>query len=159
VVLISRRYTTDLQKSVQQGASLLLLIGPESKENNDAHLPGARVVAREHTPWQGDWATSFSWLKRSGPFAKLPGSPLLEMPYADIMPDAVIVGVPAWAMRHRSWAGLALGWIHRPVSLLVDIPYGKGRLVATTFTLTPTTLAENVLAQNLFSSMLALASP
>ncbi len=159
VVLVSRRYTTQLQTAVQQGASLLLLLGPKSKETSDASLPGAVLVAREGTPWQGDWATSFSWLKRSGPFANLPGSPLLEMPYANLMPDAVIAGVPAWAMRQRSWAGLALGWLHKPVSLLIDVPYGQGRLAATTFKLNAETLAHNVLAQNLFAGLVSLVTP
>lgn len=155
-VLMARRYTPDLQVAVQQGASLVLLLGPESAQD-EARLPGGWVTAREGTPWQGDWATSFSWLNRSGPFANLPGSALLAMPYADMMPDAVIVGAPAWALRRRSWAGLALGWMHKLTSLLIDIPYGRGRLVATTFTLKSPVVAENVLAQNLLAGLITLA--
>ncbi len=158
VVLVSQHYTPELQTTVQKGASLLLLLGPKALDNSTAKLPGGWVVPREGTPWQGDWATSFSWLKRSGPFANLPGTPLLDMPYADIMPEAVIAGVPAWAMRHRSWAGLALGWLHKPVSLLVDVPYGRGRMVVTTFKLTAETLANNVIAQNLLAGMVNLAT-
>lgn len=158
VVRLARYYTQALQTSVQRGETLILLLGPESQAKSDAHLPGVSVVPREGTFWQGDWATSFSWLNRSGPFADLPGTPLLDMPYADIMPDAVIAGVPTWAMRHRSWAGLALGWLHKPVSLLVDIPYGKGKLIATTFKLNAETVAGNVPAQNLLAGMVNLAS-
>ena len=41
--------------------------------------------------------------------ATLDGHDLLAMEYATIMPDAIIVGTPAWAYGDRSWAGLALG--------------------------------------------------
>lgn len=156
-VLVARRYTAALQTAVQQGAGLVLLLGPEAAQDGSAQLPGGWVAAREGTPWQGDWATSFSWLNRSGPFAGLPGAPLLAMPYAELMPEAVIAGIPAWALRRRSWAGLALGWMHKLTSLLIDIPYGRGRLVATTFTLKAPLVAENVLAQNLLAGLVTLA--
>ena len=154
-ILVARHYSETLQARVQEGANLLLLLGPDAIDDTPP-LPVGYLVARAGTPWQGDWATSFSWLRQAGPFADLPGSPLLHMPYADLMPDAVIAGLPALLMQHRSWAGLALGWLHKPVSLLTDFPYGRGRIIATTFKLTPTTLIENVLAQNLFSGILEL---
>jgi hypothetical protein len=114
------------------------------------------VVARAGTIWQGDWATSFSWLKKRGPFAHLPGGPLLEMEYAEIMPDAILAGIPAWMAREQSWAGLALGWIHKPVSLLAKLDYGRGSVIVTTFKLTELTLADNVMAQALFSGLVML---
>jgi hypothetical protein len=76
------------------------------------------------------------------------------MGYAEVMPEAVIADLPAEALRERSWAGLALGWLHKPTSLLVELPAEQGRWVATTFKLTSTTLANNVLAQNLFSAII-----
>ncbi len=113
-------------------------------------------MPRANTPWQGDWATAFSWLKKQGPFAALPGNPLLEMEYAAIMPDAVLVGLPAWAYRTHSWAGLALGWIHKPVSLLAEMPYGKGQVVITTFKLDAATLATNAVAQAIWAGCVEL---
>jgi tripartite-type tricarboxylate transporter receptor subunit TctC len=50
------------------------------------------------------------------------------------MPDAVHAGLAAWAARSHSWSGLALGWIHKPVSLLSVLPYvqaGRMKLIAT----------------------------
>jgi hypothetical protein len=119
-------------------------------------LPVGAILARAGTAWQGDWATAFSWLKKQGPFGALPGSPLLEMEYAPVMPDYVWAGLPGWAARAHSWAGLALGWIHKPVSLLAEMPYGRGRVVVTTFKLNAATLAENVVAQALWRGALAL---
>ncbi|MEZ4640714.1 MAG: hypothetical protein R2856_38110 [Caldilineaceae bacterium] len=94
---------------------------------------------------------------QEGPLAALPGDPLLEMEYADIMPDAVITGIPAWATKSHSWASLALGWIHKPVSLLAVLPYGKGQVTVSTFNLTNEHLRSNVIAQTLLAGMVALA--
>ena len=158
VVMVASRYTAELQSAVQAGAKLLLLAGPDfHSQEGSVHVPGGYVANRDGTAWQGDWATSFSWINKQGAFAALPGKPLLEMEYAGITPDAVIAGIPAWAMRTHSHAGLALGWIHKPVSLLADIPYGKGKIVITTFKLNADTLAQNVLAKVLFAGCVELA--
>jgi hypothetical protein len=128
------------------------------KPKESVGLPSGAVTPRAGTGWQGDWATSFSWMKKQGPFAALPGDPLLEMEYADIMPDAVITGLPAWAMNAHSWANLALGWIHKPVSLLAEFPYGRGKLTVTTFNLTDDLLATDAIAQTLFAGLVELAA-
>jgi len=157
-VLIARKLTLELQTAVQQGARLLLIAGPDFAGESEVRLfPAGGVVSRAGAPWQGDWATSFSWLKKTGPFAHLPGGPLLEMEYAEIMPEAVLVGLPAWARGERSWAGLAIGWIHKAVSLLAHLPYGQGTVVVTTFKLSPAALAQNVIAQGLLAGLVNLA--
>ncbi|MBK8046072.1 MAG: hypothetical protein IPK16_02410 [Anaerolineales bacterium] len=154
-ILIARHYTLALQTAAQQGARLVILAGADSAPG-DIHLPTGVVLPRAHTPWQGDWATAFSWLKKQGPFAALPGTPLLEMEYAAIMPDAVIARLPLWAMSTQSWAGLALGWIHSPVSLLFAAPYGRGQVAVTTFKLDATTLPTNAVAQAVWDGLLRL---
>lgn len=157
-LIIARQYTASLQTAVQRGAHLLLLAGPDfGKDAAAVRLPVGAVTARAHTAWQGDWATSFSWLKKTGPFAALPGDPLLEMEYAAVMPDAVITGIPAWRYRDLSWAGLALGWIHKPTSLLAKIPYGRGAITLTTFDLTAERVAGDVVAQALMAGLVTLA--
>lgn len=159
VLWVAHHYTLALQEAVQRGAHLLLIAGPDfSKAVDSIRLPIAGVIAREQTHWQGDWATSFSWLKKQGPFAHLPGNPLLEMEYASLMPDAIIVGMPAWGYGDRSWAGLALGWIHKPVSLLLKAPYGDGQITVTTFKLTATAVQENAMAQALLQGVVNLAA-
>lgn len=159
VLIIARAFTESLREQLQAGAHVLILAGPDSiSAPGAARLPFAAIVPREGTPWQGDWATSFSWLKKSGPFASLPGGSILEMEYAEIMPDAVLAGLPSWSLAGHSWAGLALGWILKVVSLLATAPYGKGWLTATTFKITPDLLRRNVVAQALLAGMVELAS-
>ncbi|MBX3012729.1 MAG: hypothetical protein KF832_14530 [Caldilineaceae bacterium] len=159
VLWLAHAYTPAVQDAVQKGVAVVLIAGPDFASRPDSlPLPVAGVTARERTHWQGDWATAFSWLNKQGPFAHLPGTPLFAMESAPIMPDAVITGVPAWAYGDRSWAGLALGWIHKPVSLLYKAPYGDGTITVTTFTLTATTLRTDAVAQALFQGIVTLAT-
>jgi hypothetical protein len=145
--------------SKYQRGRLLVIAGTDfAKAPESIRLPIAGVIAREQTHWQGDWATSFSWLKKQGPFAHLPGNPLLEMEYASVMPDAIIVGTPTWAYGDRSWAGLALGWIHKPVSLLLKAPYGDGQITVTTFKLSAAAVREDAMAQALMVGVVNLAA-
>ncbi|MCB0045506.1 MAG: hypothetical protein KDD92_08765 [Caldilineaceae bacterium] len=157
-VIVARRYTREVSRALHQGGRVLLLAhAPETPPGVDSlPLPYGRVIPREGTTWQGDWATSFAWLKRTGPFARLAGPPLLEMDFAPVMPDVVLAGLPSWALRTASWAGLAVGWVHAAVSLLACLEYGKGRLAVTTFKLHAGTLADNVIAQALFVGALEL---
>ena len=78
------------------------------------------------------------------------------MEYALVMPDFVLAGLPSWAYRTHSWAWLALGWIHKPVSLLAAMPYGRGHMAVTTFKLNAATLATDAVAQALFAGALEL---
>src|SRR6185295_15116215 len=72
-VVVACRYTTELQTYVQSGGRLILLAAEEA----GMALPVGAIAARAGTPWQGDWANSLAWIKKQGPFAHLPGTPLL----------------------------------------------------------------------------------
>ncbi len=157
VILVANQYTAAVRDALQNGAHVLLIADTDGNQGGEQfQLPIGALVNRAGTSWQGDWATSFSWLHKRGPFAPLPGDPFLQMEYAPIMPDVVLVGLPAWAYRSRSWAGLALGWIHKPVSLLAHAPYGSGEIVATTFKLTAANLQTNAVAQTIFAGCVML---
>lgn len=156
-IVIAGHYNQALRTHIQQGGRVIILANATSNAQAGAvRLPVGHVTAREHTSWQGDWATSFSWLRKAGPLAGLPGSPLLEMEYEPIIPDAVIEGLPTWVTKTHSWAGLAVGWVHKAVSLLFAIPYGKGQLLVTTFRLNAETLSNDVIAQTLFAGILRM---
>jgi hypothetical protein len=153
-IVIACRYTHELEKYIQDGGRVLLLA--DSDQPNDISLPMGTIVPRAGEAWQGDWANSLTWIKKQGPLAHLPGAPLLEMEYAAIMPDAVIAGLPTWAQRGHSWAGLTVGWIHKTVSLLAVLPYGRGQILITTFKLNADTLARSAIAQVLFAGIINL---
>ena len=161
VLQIASTFDNTLASALQKGTNVLLLADARDDARGEAKqldLPVGQIVPRAHTAWQGDWATSFGWLKKTGPFAHLPGGPMLEMEYAAVMPDAVITGIPAWRYQARSWAGLAVGWLHKPVSLLARLPYGRGALTVTTFKLSPTLLEHHAIAQGLLAGLTTLAA-
>ncbi len=167
-IVVACRYTRALEAHVQNGGRVFLLADPGIAAGTQSAaggagsgepavpLPVGHVVPRAGTPWEGDWANSFAWVRKQGPLAHLPGGPLLEMEWAPLMPDAVIAGLPSWVLRSHSWAGLAVGWVHQAVSLLLVGPYGRGRLLTTTFKLNAATLATDAVAQALFAGALDL---
>jgi hypothetical protein len=114
---------------------VLLADRPQDLQPVFPQWQGIRVVRREGTPWLGAWASSFSWLRRRGPFARLPGGPLLDHAFDRVIPDHVIVGLNAWEFRSGVHAGMVVGWVHKPAALLVERAYGLGRVVTTTFRL------------------------
>jgi hypothetical protein len=152
-LVVATRYTHTLETYIQQGGRVLFLA--EVTEDS-LSLPMGHIVSRAGTPWQGDWANSFAWMKKQGALAHLPGNPLLEMEWAAIMPDAVIAGLPSWVQRNHSWAGLAVGWIHKAVSLLAMLPYGRGHILMTTFKLNADTLVDDAMGQALFAGMVKM---
>lgn len=87
---------------------------------------------RDGTPWRGDWASSFAWLKRRGPFGHVPGGPPLDETFDRVIPSHVIAGCNLLDVQARVHAGLVVGWVHEPVAIAVERNYGKGRLVAST---------------------------
>ena len=99
------------------------------------HWQAVKVQARKGTLWAGDWASSFAWMRRSGHFARFPSGPLLDETMDRVLPEYVISGCNLLDFQARVFAGLVVGWIHKPVALGVERSYGRGRLVAATLRL------------------------
>lgn len=132
---------------------LLLARGP------DAIGPGfadVEIEIREGTPWEGDWISSFAWLRREGPFARLPGGPLLDHSFDRVIPECVLVGFQPWDFDAHAHAGLFVGWIHKPVALAAERRYGRGRAVITTFKLTDDPPGEDPMATTLLDALISL---
>jgi hypothetical protein len=121
---------------IRDGGRVLLLLQEEGTlYPYFPHWQNVKVVRREGTPWRGDWASSFSWLRRRGTFQNLPGGPLLDETFDRVIPDHVIAGCNLLDFQGRVHAGLAVGWVHRPVAVAVERGYGRGRILASTFRL------------------------
>jgi hypothetical protein len=98
-------------------------------------FPGHGLVNRRGTMWNGDWVTTFSWLARSGPYAAIPGGPMIDLTFDRIVPRAVMTGFRPWEFDARVKSGVVVGWIHKAAATIIEKPYGKGHLLATTFRL------------------------
>jgi hypothetical protein len=121
------------------------------------HWQKVNVVTREGTPWRGDWASSFAWLRRRGVFSQLPGGPLIDETFDRVIPRHVIKGCNLLDFQARVHAGLAVGWVHRPVALCVERSYGLGRMVASTFRLLRDAPGADPTATCLLDGMIEIA--
>jgi hypothetical protein len=144
--------------AVRRGARLVLLADrSQDLQPVFPHWLAIKVARREGTPWLGAWASTFSWLRRGGPFARLPGGPLLDHAFDRVIPDHVIVGMNAWTFRSCVHAGMVVGWVHKPAALLLEQAYGRGRFVATTFRLLEDAPGADPTATALLDGLIELA--
>ena len=123
-------------------------------EANDAlqtHIPGLDIEPRRGTPWQGDWASSFGWHR----FENLPTDHIVNFAFADLTPDHVILGFPPREFALDVYAGLFVGWVHKPVPTIARRRVGRGELLVSTFRLSKN-LGTNPLARYLLAELLML---
>jgi len=90
-------------------------------------MEGVEVKAREGTPWSGNWASSFAWIRPG--VTRIPGGPLIDFSWRGAIPAHVITGIPA----QDTLAGLFVGWLHIPVATAARIALGSGYLTLATF--------------------------
>jgi hypothetical protein len=143
---------------VRRGGRMLLL--PESDCDLTPFFPhwqNVRVLERRGTLWRGDWASSFSWLRRGHAFARLPGGPLLDEAFDRVLPLRVIAGCNLLDFQARVHAALVLGWIHKSVALALERGYGRGRVVVSTFRLFRDPPLSDPTATTLLDALIALA--
>jgi hypothetical protein len=84
----------------------------------------------------GNWISSFAWI-RPEPHKRLPITNPLGLPFLDVMPAGVILGLPVEdeAFHDDFLAGQVSGWLRHPAIYTVQFRYSKGRVLMTTFTL------------------------
>lgn len=56
-------------------------------------FPGYQLVTRHRSIWRGDWVGNFSWLRRDGCFSHLPGGPMFDLSFTDVVPEQLMVGL------------------------------------------------------------------
>jgi hypothetical protein len=95
----------------------------------------------------GNWVTSFSWL-RPGVYRRLNVDSPLTLPFRDVMPQHVILGLPYEdkAYQQDYLAGQISGWVRHPALHTVQFRYGRGRVVMTTFRIADTLAYDPIAA-------------
>ena len=126
--------------------------GPESQ------LPNIVLHPRQGSIWRGDWIASFSWIKRKGAFASIPGGPMLDLSFDKVVPHHVMTGFRTWEYAGQVLAGLVVGWVHKPAATIAERRIGKGGLVATTFRLLGDAPGNDPVAAGLFDALLETAA-
>ena len=131
---------------------------PGIPQGPEAPLPNIGLVARQGTMWRGDWIASFSWVRRDGAFARLPGGPMLDLAWTDVVPHHVMTGFRAHDFGGPVMGGLVVGWVHKPAATIARRRVGRGELVATTFRLCTCAPGEDPIATLLFDALVETAA-
>ncbi len=121
-------------------------------------LPNITLIARHGTMWRGDWIAGFSWIRRDGVFADLPGGPLIDLSFSDVVPRHVLGGFSGWEFGGPVHAGIVVGWVHKPAALIAERAVGRGAVVASTFRLTGNAPGVDPVADGLFDRLVRLAA-
>ncbi len=86
--------------------------------------------------YSGNWISSFAWI-RPEIHKRLEITNPLDLPFVDVMPTGVILGLPVEDEMFQGdfLAGQISGWLRHPAIYTVQFRYGRGRVLMTTFTL------------------------
>ncbi|MEO8685504.1 MAG: glycoside hydrolase family 2, partial [Devosia sp.] len=127
--------------------------GKQFRPSLDQHLPGISLVERDGTIWRGDWIAGFSWIRRDGPFANIPGGPIFDLSFSDVVPHHLLTGFRPWEFGNNVHAGVVVGWVHKPAAIIGEKRVGRGGVVATTFRLTREAPGADPVAAALFDAL------
>jgi hypothetical protein len=125
-------------------------------ETDDAlqtNLAGLDLKPRRGHAWQGDWASSLCWLRPGWLTEGLPVGRVVDFAFAGLTPVHVLTGFAPHEFALDVYAGLFVGWLHKPAALVAHRRYGRGRLLACTFRL-GSQLDTNPLAGRLVTNLL-----
>lgn len=124
----------------------------------DQQLPGIGLIARDATMWRGDWIANFSWIRRAGPLAALPGGPMLDLSFERVVPHHVMSGFRTFEYEGSVHGGVVIGWVHKPAVTIAERQIGTGGLVATTFRLTSDPAGTDPVAAALWDALIIMAN-
>jgi hypothetical protein len=107
----------------------VLVAGESAAISNDLKW---KVVERDGTGFNGDWASNFNWVNPRLLHHRVPSGPRLDWAFSSVTPDRVIYGLTPEELARDGLVSLFLGWIQKPVGLAVQFRSGKGVGVMTT---------------------------
>lgn len=126
--------------------------------SQEGMMPNMVLHARHGTIWRGDWIAGFSWLRREGPLAALPGGPLVDLGFDRVIPRHVLTGFRTWEYGGPVHSGLVVGWCHKPAALIAERRVGRGALLATTFRLMAEPAGLDPVGTTLTDALLEMAA-
>ena len=151
-VAVVSKLTDELREYLLGGGQALLLA--ENPRSLRTHLGDVRISPRHKKVWQGDWASTFSWVNQDRLFHDLPTCGPVDFAFAGLTPEQVITGLGTMAFARDVHAALFVGWLHRAAAIVAERPVGRGRVLLSTFRLRRN-LTRHPLAALLLDQMLA----
>ena len=132
-LVVVETMTDELRWYAQNGGKVLWLA--ESPESQQTHLGAISIAQRQGRSWQGDWASSMSWIRQDKIFGGIPTGGTVDFAFADLTPETVIVGLNPRDFAANVHSGLFVGWAHHIVALVAERPIDRGRLMICTYRL------------------------
>ena len=83
---------------------------------------------------------------------------MFDLSFNGVVPHHLMVGFRPWEFHGRVHAGVVVGWVHKPATIIFEKRLGRGKLVATTFRLDSETPDADPVATALYDGLLALTA-
>lgn len=150
----------NLRTDMPEGEALhrnMIIDGEKMRPSIDQHLPGITLIERTGTIWRGDWIAGFSWIRRENAFAEIPGGPLFDLSFSNVVPHYLLEGFKPWEFGSNVWSGVVVGWVHKPATIIGQKRVGRGTVVATTLRLTGEAPLADPVATALFDALIKTA--
>ncbi len=150
-VLIASVFDDEVKKTLRSGGRVILIAA-----DRQALAPGLEVVPRAGSNLDGNWISSFPWMRTDHePFKSIGLDKLAGFETQVVTPSAVVRGVPPENFGDVL-AGIFYGWIQSNVGTLVQARAGNGKLFISTFSLA-TTYGTDPYATYLLDSLINYA--
>lgn len=132
-VLIASAFDEVVKRKLRAGGRVILIA-----TDRITLAPGLEVVPRSGSNLDGNWISSFLWVRKDQePFRPVGFDTLAGLEIQAVTPSAVVQGIPAESFRDVL-AGIFYGWIHSNVGTLVQAKCGNGIILISTFALATT---------------------
>jgi hypothetical protein len=132
-LLVTRCFDEPAQAHARRGGRVLVVAEDRQALGGAFAAPLlARLSPREG---DGDWVPRFDWIRRSGPLAALPGGPLLDLAYENVIGELVIDFLPAPLRPAHLHSAVFAGWLQHRASTTITVPWSSGAVTITTFRL------------------------
>ena len=132
-LLVTRCFDEPAQAHARRGGRVLVIAEDQDALGGAFAAPLlARLSPREG---DGDWVPRFDWLRRRGPLAALPGGPLLDLAYEQVIGELVIDFLPAPLRPAHLHSAVFAGWLQHRASTTITVPWSAGAVTITTFRL------------------------
>jgi hypothetical protein len=129
-VLVASVFDDTAKQALQAGGRVILL--PSDKQTL---APGIEIVPRAESTLDGNWISSFLWIRKDrDPFKQIGFETLPGFETQAATPPTVVQGLKPEDFRDVL-SGIFYGWIHSNVGTLVEARAGKGKLLICTFAL------------------------
>lgn len=144
--LVMTRLDDTARRRVEQGGRGLLLAAQPDAIRTQLPRFGIDLRLREHTPWNGNWASSLTWFRKERFATQLPSDRWLDFTCSAVIPETVIADVRTPEWEENVLAGLFVGWLRRPAALVLRFPLGQGELLVSTLRMAGQLLQDPVAA-------------